>query len=128
MNLFMALVFHDSMDEMELCMSRMMEASRQNPSIISWIEGIVTNHEAVAIGDTKCCRVYPCIGHIVHVADPTAESQLTMESYPYMSETRWEQILHKSVGEDPRMFQGVYFLWNRNQARHATEYAKLDFR
>ena len=82
MNLQMARVLRDSMNEVEASMCRLMQPERPSPSLIGWLQLFVTNHEGVESGEIKCCRVYPSIGHIMNYVDPTAESQLSMETYP----------------------------------------------
>ena len=100
---------------------------RKNPSIISWLESVVTDHEAVERKAFKGCRLYPMLGTICEFHDATASSQVTMEAYPHMSEMRSNRFEARSVGQNVRLNNDKHYLWNHNQARKPIYYGVLDF-
>jgi hypothetical protein len=128
MSLKQAREWGNSNYELELFMCKQMETHRPSPSIISWIESLITNHHSVDSGESGFCRLFPTIGHIVNFEDPTAVSQLAMQRYPHMSEMRYEKWSETWVGGSPRAYTWKHFLWNHNQSHNATEFKAIDFK
>ena len=128
MTLQLAAEFYRGLDEIEYRMFTLMEPHRKNPSLLTWLENYVTNHEAVNSGAFKACRVYPSIGSVVNFEDQSAMSQISLQEYPYVSMARNETWDRKSVCGNPRLHTDFVYLWNHNQRLLPIEYGKLDFR